>query len=145
MQHYLIVGNQTLASAELAQAVSERLALGAARFYVVVPATPPHDLYGSVLRALEGEPASEEEARAVATQRLEAELNAIRGAGGEADGEVGDADPLTAIAAVLREHHFDEIVVSTLPDHVSKWLRLDLPRRVAHAFDLPEAHVVATT
>ena len=145
MQHYLIVGNQTLASAELAQAVSERLALGAARFYVVVPATPPHDLYGSVLRALEGEPASEQEARAVATQRLEAELNAIRDAGGEADGEVGDADPLAAIAAVLREHHVDEIVVSTLPDHVSKWLRLDLPRRVAHAFDLPVAHVVATT
>lgn len=144
VHHYLIVGNQTLASDELAHAVSERLALGAARFYVLVPATPPNDFYGSVLRALEGEPASEQDARAAAAHRLADEVESIRAAGGDADGEVGDPDPLAAIAAVLRERHFDEIVVSTLPSHVSRWLRLDLPRRVANAFDLPVAHVVSS-
>ncbi len=145
VHHILIVGNQTLASDELTRAVGERLTDGPASFYVVVPATPAHDFYGSVLRALEGEPASEQEERAAAAQRLATELESIRAAGGDADGEVGDADPLAAIAAVLREQHFDEIVVSTLPAHVSKWLRLDLPRRVAHTFDLPVTHIVSST
>ena len=144
VRQFLIVGNHTLSSDELTAAVGERLVDGPAHFYVLVPATPPHDLYGSVLRALEGEPASEQEARAAAAERLAEALDSIRAAGGDADGEVGDADPLAAIAAVLRERHVDEIVVSTLPAHVSKWLRLDLPRRVADTFDLPVTHVVSS-
>ncbi|MFT3855383.1 MAG: chloride channel protein [Ilumatobacteraceae bacterium] len=140
---YLIVANQTLASDELAAAVGERIAGGEARFYVVVPATPVHDLYGSMLRAL-GEPVNADQSRAVAAQRLAAELERIRAAGGEADGEIGDADPLVAVAAALGGRHVDEIVVSTLPDHLSRWLRVDLPRRVANTFDRPVTHVVSS-
>jgi hypothetical protein len=36
---------------------------------------------------------------------------------------------------------FDEIVVSTLPRHVSKWLKLDLPHRVGRATGKPVTHV----
>lgn len=40
MRSYLVVGNQTLDSHELAEAVAERVASGPATFHVVVPATP---------------------------------------------------------------------------------------------------------
>jgi hypothetical protein len=40
---------------------------------------------------------------------------------------------------------FDEIIVSTLPKHVSKWLKLDLPHRVERATGKPVTHVVASS
>ena len=39
VQHYLIVGNQTLGGAELAEALADRIGRGPSHFYVVVPAT----------------------------------------------------------------------------------------------------------
>ena len=35
-------------------------------------------------------------------------------------------------------------IVSTLPSHLSRWLRLDLPHRVERATGLPVTHVVAS-
>ena len=40
MRSYLVVGNQTLDSPELAEAIRDRLATGPATFHIVVPATP---------------------------------------------------------------------------------------------------------
>jgi hypothetical protein len=39
---------------------------------------------------------------------------------------------------------FDEIVVSTLPGGISRWLKLDFPSRVARATELPVRHVIAS-
>jgi len=143
VHHYLIVANQSLGGRPLADAIASRIALGPSRFFVLVPATPAHDLYQNVLHALEGGPPDDGQARADAERRLDASLHWIEERGGRAEGEIGDADPVTAIAAVLANQHFDEIIVSTLPVHLSHWLRLDLPSRVAHAFDLPVVHVAA--
>jgi len=143
VHHYLVVANQTLGGEALKDAIAERVALGPSRFYVLVPATPARDLYQNVMNALEGEPPDQAAATADAQQRLEATLESIRASGAAADGEIGDPDPLAAIEAVLERHHFDEIIVSTLPRAVSRWLKLDLPARVGHAFDLPVTHVVA--
>jgi hypothetical protein len=53
-----------------------------------------------------------------------------RAAGGPVEGIVGGADPFTSVADAVRDGHFDEIVVSTLPKKTSKWLRRDLVRKI---------------
>jgi hypothetical protein len=53
-----------------------------------------------------------------------------RAAGGPVDGLTGAEDPFEAIRAATAGGDFDEIIISTLPARVSKWLRRDLPSRV---------------
>jgi hypothetical protein len=38
---------------------------------------------------------------------------------------------------LLATREFDEIILSTLPEHVSKWLRMDLPHRLHRHSGLP--------
>jgi H+/Cl- antiporter ClcA/CBS domain-containing protein len=144
VHHYLVVGNQTLSGPALQTTLDARLELGPSRVYVLVPTTRSRDLFSSVIGALEGDVTSAEQARIDATDHLEAALAWLRERGAEADGEVGDSDPLAAVASVLKRQHFDEVIVSTLPTHMSHWLRLDLPSRVSHTFGLPVTHVTAT-
>ena len=56
---------------------------------------------------------------------------------------VGDPDPVAAVGDALRSHEFDEVVVSTLPRGISRWLRLSLPHRLRRMTDLPVLHVTA--
>jgi hypothetical protein len=51
-------------------------------------------------------------------------------------------DPMDAIEEALHDGDFDEIILSTLPRGVSRWLHLDLPHRVGH-LGLPLTTVVA--
>jgi hypothetical protein len=51
-------------------------------------------------------------------------------AGGHVEGMVGEPDPFLAVKQVLERERFDEVIVSTLPEHVSHWLRRDLPHRI---------------
>jgi hypothetical protein len=51
-------------------------------------------------------------------------------------------DPMDAIEETLHDEDFDEIILSTLPRAVSRWLHLDLPHRVAH-LGLPLTTVIA--
>ena len=52
-------------------------------------------------------------------------------AGGPVEGIVGDSSPLDAIADVVNSRGFDEVILSTLPARVSRWLKLDLPSKVS--------------
>jgi hypothetical protein len=79
---------------------------------------------------------------ALAEARLTTELNRLWHEGAEADGEIGDADPLRAIRNLLHEQEFDEIILSTLPPGASRWLRMDLPHRVERSSKLPVTHIV---
>jgi hypothetical protein len=136
--------------------IHERLAAVPCRFYVVVPATaidqyrwplplgvPAAAGGGIFTEPPPAEAADDRQAQAHAQARLGEELTRLRKAGAEADGEVGDPDPLQAIRDVLGREHFDEIILATLPPGVSRWLRMDLPHRAQRSVDLPVTHVVS--
>ena len=59
------------------------------------------------------------------------------------EGIIGGADPLTSVRDTLRDGHFDEIIVSTLPKKTSKWLRRDLVRKI-EGLGLPVTTVTPT-
>jgi len=131
MRRILVVANQTLVGEHLMAKVRELGRLGPCAFHILVPATPPQDHAWT-----------EGEARGIATHRLNEGLDRFHAAGVEATGEVGDANPILAVEDLMRDQEFDEIIVSTLPPRISRWLKIGLPRRVEAAFGLPVTHVV---
>jgi hypothetical protein len=77
-------------------------------------------------------------------RRVQIDLRAALGAGITCRGVVGDADPVAAVQDIWDAERFDEVIVATLPHHVSRWLRLDLPRRVEELTGRPTSHVIAS-
>ena len=130
----LVVANRTAMCGELRQAMQERAAEGAAEFVLLVPATA----HGAS-RAMD--PYAE---MGEATSHEEHAMQAMREAGLDVvEGRVGDPDPLAAVHDELNLNGpYDEIIVSTLPTHLSKWLKLDLPHKVEGMTDAPVRHVV---
>jgi hypothetical protein len=133
MRRYLVVANQTLGGDHLLEKVREIVESEPSVFHIVVPATPP----GEHLTYTEGE------ALAIAQRRLEQGLSRFRDLGVEVDGHVGDPSPLLAIEDALRKDEFDEVILSTLPPGMSRWLKLDLPHRVERSCNLPVTHLIA--
>jgi hypothetical protein len=134
MRRYLVVANQTLGGEALLERVRLCMAEGPCRFRLLVPATPTHE------HAFW----TEGEDQAAARRRLEAALARFHQAGAIPAGEVGDASPLLAVEDELRRQDFDEIILSTLPPGLSRWIHQDLPRRLARVTGLPVTHVVAS-
>jgi hypothetical protein len=127
MRSVLVVANQTLASPALSAAIQQRLIEEPTRIHVVVPVTP-------VERGLTWD---ETRARSAAAERLTTILMTLRALGAEVSGEVGSNDPVAAVQDAMRSRIVDEIIVSTLPPGVSRWLRLDVPSRLSGWFDVP--------
>jgi hypothetical protein len=142
---YLVVANQTLGGDQLMQVVRQRIAAGSSSFFVLVPNTQLVELTGPVPSASAAAVSAETEHRATlrAQARLHQALVQLRAEGVEARGDLGDADPLTAIGDKLAEEEFDEIIVSTLPTGISRWLGMDLPHRAERRFKLPVTTVIA--
>ncbi len=147
MRRFLVVANQTAGAPVLVDAIKQRLSQGPSTFHVLVPATGVRDLVR--LAALGCDPLSgynvsvadvaggNEQAMAHAKAQLEAQLAQLRDLGADASGEVGDPDPLTAMADALKDRQVDEILLSTLPPGISRWLSMDLPHRAARRFGVP--------
>ena len=129
----LLVANRTAMTPALREEVRKRAAAGDATFHLVVPAHP-----SGLHRLVDPEVAGREAAQ----DRMEEALAALGEAAGSAPvtGEVGDADPIAAIHDAMNSRDFDEIVISTLPKRVSKWLRVDLPSK-ARGLGLPVTHI----
>lgn len=122
----LIVANRTAATPGLLNEVRERAGRGACRFTLLVP-RPFYD------------PDTEE-----AAITLELALPLLEdAAGGRVEGLVGDTDPFVAVRQTLEGEPFDEVIVSTLPTRVSRWLHQDLPHR-AEKLGLEVTLVTAT-
>jgi len=111
-QNRLVVASQTARSPELLGVLRLRADRAPTSVHLIVPAAPLG------------------EERETAIQTLDAALEQLRGAGLEVDGAVGHPDPLIAVTDVWDPRRYDEIVVSTLPIDVSKWLRAGLPERI---------------
>jgi hypothetical protein len=130
----LVVAHKTAATPSLIEAVRERAARGPATFTLLVPA-PAHGLHA----VLDPEDVHDNEGEAV----LELAVPLLEeAAGGPVEGIVGDPVPMNAIQDAINLHGFDEVIVSTLPARVSKWLKLDLPSKVG-GLGLPVTTVTA--
>jgi hypothetical protein len=132
----LVVAHQTAATAPLLDAVRERAERGPARFHVVVPRRP-HGLD----KVADPEEHGADEARRVLADALP-KLSAA--AGQEVTGDVGDAEPLSAVQDAINLGSYDEIIISTLPLGISRWLKLDLISK-ARGLGLPVTHVLAAS
>ena len=80
--------------------------------------------------------------RSAAWRRARDFRRAFAHLGGALSGEVGLGDPILAARRVIDRSSFDEIIVSTLPPGVSRWLKLDLPNRLQRTFELPVVSIV---
>ena len=130
----LVVAHKTAATPGLIEAVRERAARGPAKFTLLVP-NPAHGLHAVV------DPEDVEQGEG--QQVLELAIPLLEeAAGGPVEGLVGDPSPMNAIQDAINIHGFDEVIISTLPARVSKWLKLDLPSKVT-GLGLPVTTVTA--
>jgi hypothetical protein len=132
----LVVANQTAESEELLAALQARADQGAVEFTVLIPATPHGVAWAANMHADTGQ--------AEAELHKDAMLERMRATGIDVkEAKVGDADALAAICDEVNFNQYDELIVSTLPLKISKWLRVDLPRKAQAATGLPVLHITA--
>ena len=111
----LIVANRTAATPGLIDAVRERAHERPCSFTLLIPQLVAEMEFG------------EEEAR----KTLELAIPLLEeAAGGTVSGLIGPPDVLLAVERTLVHEHFDEVIISTLPERVSHWLKRDLPAKV---------------
>lgn len=132
----LVVTDRVAATPALLDSIRGRAARGPAEFHVLVPNPAPAEWHPT-------HPERHDkiaEAEKVLGQALPLIQEA---AGGPVDGVVSIRhDPMDAIEETLHDASFDEIMLSTAPHQVERWLHIDLPHRVAH-LGLPVTTVTA--
>src|SRR5919198_3631658 len=123
----LVVANRTAASAPLHEALKAKAADDERHlFIVVVPQEGGEGLHARRARA-----------------RLSQVIDRLRSDGLFAAGMIGDPDPYTATMNGLQFFRVDDVVISTLPETRSGWMRADLIERVRRASGKPVDHVAA--
>ena len=117
----LVVANRTVATPRLLDAIRERARRGPCEFALLIPDVTD---------------------RKTADWTLETALPLMsRSARSEVRGIMGGPEPFESVQDAVTNGDFDEIIVSTLPRKVSKWLRRDLIRRV-EGLGLPVTAIV---
>lgn len=120
----LVVAHKTASTQPLLDAVRERAERGPCTFALLVPAAT-HGLHKVV------DPQDQGTSEAQIT--IKEAVPALRAASGmPVEAMIGDPDPIAAVQDAINLHGpFDEAIVSTLSARISRWLRLDLPSKVA--------------
>lgn len=124
LRHVLVVASQTVGGPQLIQSLERRATSSPHRFTVIAPQGGGDD------------------AAEATEERLQETLSALRQAGLKVSGYVTHPDPLTSIRNALQTYPADEIVISTLPQAKSRWLRGDLINQARRATGLPVEHIV---
>src|SRR5690349_6247786 len=131
----LVVASKTAATPQLLAAVRERAERSAATFHLLVPNPAPHAEISDAERRRHHEDA--EHVLALALPILQ------DAAGGPVTGSVSPRhDPMDAIEETVHDGDVHEVIISTLPRHVSRWLHAGIPERVRH-LGLPVTTVTA--
>ncbi len=130
----LVIANETCAAPGVVSEVAYRGG-EAADVLVVAPALARSRLEHWLTTDLERR-------QAEAAERLEASVAALRAAGLDARGQLGDADPLQALDDAFRVVRPDEVVISTHPHARSNWLERQVVRRARERYPVPVTHVV---
>src|SRR4051794_4022493 len=134
----LVLANETVEGPELLDELRAIDRERHATYFVCVPANPI-----DTGQAMHEGAAFVWDATTVAAQaRLDRTLEILRGEGLEADGALGNYRPLRALAEAVETFHPDRLVICTLPEDRSAWLRYDVVERAREAHRLPVAHVV---
>jgi hypothetical protein len=119
----LVVAHKTAATPPLLDAVRARAARGPSTFTLLVP-NATHGLH----KVVDPEDQGASEATAVIDHALPLLSEA---AGAPVEAIAGDADPIAAVQDAINLQGFDEVIISTLSARMSRWLKLDLPSKVA--------------
>lgn len=133
----LVIANETCASRAVVDAVRERVAQasGPAEVVVIAPALSSSRLSHWLTSDVSAN-------RSDAADRLEHSLDALRAAGIDADGNLGDADPLQALDDAIRIHSPTEVLIATHTPARSKWLERKFVDKARRATNLPIEHIV---
>src|SRR3712207_2700868 len=132
MPKVLVVANRTVAGRKLLDAIRERARDPESEIHLVVPLAAPR--HGNVIY--------DDAQRDAAQVRIDLAAAFLRREGIEVSGEIGDEDPLTATLDALATFPADEILISTLPQTRSGWLRRDLIERIEQEAGKPVTHIV---
>jgi hypothetical protein len=122
----LVLASKTLEGESLIERLKAKGGADGQRLFIVV--VPQPDGTGEAPR----------QARA----RLATLLDRLHASGLLASGMIGDPDPYNAAANALELFRVDDIVISTLPNERSGWMRANLIERVQNATSAPVEHVV---
>ena len=151
MHNVLIVANRTVGGDDLADEVRRRVRNGGSEFHLLVPVASPVAVVVAIGTAV-GDAANispiasleVSDERQIARDRLAFGLEWLSSLGAEATGEVTtDCDAAAVVARIVDASAsddastIDEVIVSTLPTTISRWLRQDLPHRIARRVTIP--------
>jgi hypothetical protein len=129
----LVIANETLGGGALNDCIRQKAGGSRANVYVIAPMQTSH-----LQHITSDDSAGRDDAHA----RLDASLAQLRAEGFQADGQIGDEDPLTALGDGLRVFGADEIIISTHPEGESHWLERGVVEAARARVAVPITHVI---
>jgi GABA permease len=134
----LVLANETVEGSELLDELRSIDQAGRAKYFVCVPANPIDT--GTAM--YEGAVYMWEATVQAAQERLDRTLSVLRSENLDAEGELGSFKPLKALEDAAGKFKPDRLVICTLPEDRSAWLRFDIVERARETYRIPVTHVV---
>jgi hypothetical protein len=131
-QKLLVIANETIAGARLHRHIHE-LTADHGRVIIIAPALSSRLKYFF---------SDVDRPRVQARERLELSIALLHEDGVEAEGDVGDANPVRAFEDAVAIYEPDGVLISTHPEGRSHWLERGEVEKIRARTNLPVEHVV---